>query len=86
MGLLSKVAKGAGVFLGGTLPKQTENKQDYQIETTSQEEDIRNQVNSFNNQNNENLQLTKQSASEAQAKADATDDDLKRDYEEKQKH
>ena len=83
MGVLGKIATGAGVFLGGKtkLGSLTGGGDDsYSIDKTKTENMVSDQVNDFNNsiseQANDQLESAKEKATEAQHEADATDDDL----------
>lgn len=87
MGFLKTLAKGTGVMLGGSLKSGdslTEDKQDdYQIETTQTAQDVQQQVADFNASSNQTLESSKAQASQQQANADNTDNNLKEDYDEK---
>lgn len=82
MGVLGKIATGAGVFLGGKtkLGSLTGGDDSYSIDKTKTENMVNDQVNDFNNsiseQANDQLESAKEKATEAQHEADTTDDDL----------
>lgn len=82
MGVLGKIATGAGVFLGGEtkLGSLTGGDDSYSIDKTKTENMVNDQVNDFNNsiseQANNQLESAKGKATEAQHEADTTDDDL----------
>lgn len=86
MGFLKTLAKGTGVMLGGSLKSGdslTDAKQDdYQIETTQTAQDVQQQVADFNASSQQSLETSKAQATQQQANADETDDDLKEEYDE----
>lgn len=86
MGFLKTLAKGTGVMLGGSLKSGdslTDAKQDdYQIETTQTAQDVQQQVADFNASSQQSLDTAKAQATQQQANADATDDNLKAEYDE----
>lgn len=83
MGVLGKIATGAGVFLGGKTKLDSSiggGDDSYSIDKTKTESMVNDQVSDFNNsiseQAKDQLESAKEKATEAQHEADATDNDL----------